>query len=169
MGSSPHGEACPVPLTRAQGVARRDSAMALENTWQRPRVHGKFLYTGDEKFFIKGATYGAFPPNDGGHQFPSGAEVQKDFALMRQAGINTILTYTVPPFSLLEQAREHGIRVIINIPWMEYVCFLESSKTRREIRQAVRDGVASCKQHPAALIYCVGKEIPPAIVRWYGA
>src|SRR5262245_2984936 len=167
---SPASDSCLGLLADAGKPALRGSFVpGTSVNLSRPRVHGKFLYTGDEKFFIKGATYGAFPPNSEGHQFPSRAEVQKDFALMRQAGLNTILTYTIPPVSLLDQAREHGIRVIINIPWMEYVCFLESSKTRREIRQAVRDGVASCRQHPAGMIYCVGKEIPPAIVRWYGA
>ncbi len=136
--------------------------------FQRPRVHGKFLYVGNKKFFIKGTTYGAFPPNREGYQFPERPEVAKDFALMREAGINTILTYTIPPLSLLDEAQKQGIRVIVNIPWMEYACFLESSQTRREIRQQVRDGVASCGRHPAAMIFCVAKEIPPAIVRWYG-
>jgi glycosyltransferase involved in cell wall biosynthesis len=137
--------------------------------WSRPRAHGKFLYVGEEKFFIKGTTYGAFPPNDEGFQFPTRADVAKDFTLMKQAGINTILTYTIPPLSLLDQAEEHGIRVIVNIPWMEYECFLESSVTRREIRKEVKDGVAFCRRHPAVMIYAVAKEIPPAIVRWYGA
>ena len=86
----------------------------------RPRTLGKFLYVGDEKFFIRGATYGAFPPNSQGHQFPEPAEAAHDFRLMREAGLNTILTYTVPPVSLLDQAQEHGIRAIVTIPWMEY-------------------------------------------------
>jgi glycosyltransferase involved in cell wall biosynthesis len=137
--------------------------------WSRPRVHGKFLYVGNEKFFIKGTTYGAFPPNSEDYQFPERPEVAKDFALMKQIGINTILTYTIPPLSLLDQAQEHGIRAIVNIPWMEYGCFLESSQTRREIREEVEDSVASCRRHPAVMIYAVAKEIPPAIVRWYGS
>ena len=87
---------------------------------------------------------------------------------MKDAGINTILTYTIPPLSLLDRAQEQGIRVVVTIPWMEYACFLESPQTRREIRQEIKDGVASCRRHPAAMIYCVGKEIPPAIVRWHG-
>ena len=60
-------------------------------------ARGKFLYLGDEKFFIRGATYGAFPPNADGDQFPEPAEAIRDLVLMREAGINTILTYTVPP------------------------------------------------------------------------
>ena len=135
----------------------------------RPIVKAKFLYLGDEKFWIKGTAYGAFAPNRSGHQFPEPGMVDVDFTLMRGAGINTILTYTVPPISLLDQAQSHGLRAIITIPWMEYACFLESTATRRNIRRQVREAVASCRRHPAAMMFCVGKEIPPAIVRWHGS
>src|SRR5215472_6404741 len=135
----------------------------------RPRVEGKFLHVGEEKFWVKGVTYGAFPPNRQGHQFPESPDVAKDFGLMREAGINAVLTYTVPPLSLLDQAEEHDIRVIVNTPWMEYACFLEGRRSQREVREDVRRGVAACQRHPAVLMYGVAKEIPPAIVRWHGA
>jgi O-antigen biosynthesis protein len=134
----------------------------------RPRPLGKFLHIGGEKFFVRGVTYGSFPPNSRGDQFPEPPEVAADFARMRAAGINTFLTYTVPPISLLDQAAEHGLRAIVTIPWMEYACFLEQRSTRHEILRTVRRGVASCQRHPSVLMYCVGKEIPPAIVRWHG-
>ncbi len=138
-----------------------------ESASLRPRVEGKFLCLGNEKFFVRGVTYGAYPPNRRGHQFPEPAEVVKDFVLMQKAGINTVLTYTVPPLSLLDQAQERGIKVIVTIPWMEYVSFLDQPGLRKEIRAQVKDGVASCRRHPAVLMYCVGKEIPPEIVRWH--
>ena len=134
----------------------------------RPRVEGKFLHLGSEKFFVKGATYGAFPPNGEGHQFPEPATVARDFALMRYAGLNAILTYTVPPRWLLDLAQERGLRVIVTTPWMEYRCFLEQREFRERARREVREGVAACRSHPAVLMYCVGKEIPPGIVRWHG-
>jgi GT2 family glycosyltransferase len=138
-------------------------------TDERPRALGKFLYVGDRKFFVRGTTYGAFPPNSRGDQFPEPSEVAADFALMQACGINTILTYTVPPLSLLDQAEAHGIRAVVTLPWMEYACFLERRSARKDILDTVRRGVAACKRHPAVLMYCVGKEIPPAIVRWHGA
>ena len=141
---------------------------ASVGTGLRPQVKGKFIFLGGEKFYVRGVTYGAFPPNSEGHQFPEPAAVAQDFALMRAAGINTILTYTVPQISLLDQAQDFGIRVIVVVPWMEYVCFLENSRIRREIMREVKEGVASCQRHPAVLMYCCGKEIPPPIVRWYG-
>jgi len=136
---------------------------------QRPRVDGKFLVVGAEKFFVKGVTYGSFPPNTMGDQFPEADQVAADFALMRRvAGINTILTYTVPPITLLDQAEEFGLRVIVVVPWMEYVCFLEEKAARKQVISELRNGIASCCCHPAVLMYCVGKEIPPDIVRWHG-
>src|SRR5689334_22844226 len=135
----------------------------------RPKVKGKFLYVNGEKFYVKGTTYGAFPPNREGDQFPEHAERAVDFELMRGAGINAILTYTVPPVSMLDQAQEHGIRVIVNIPWQAYVCFLEEPGVRRNVRNEVEAAVESCRRHPAVLMYCVAKELPPPIVRWHGA
>ena len=135
---------------------------------QRPRAEGKFLFTGDEKFFVKGVTYGAFPPNSEGHQFPEMRETAKDFTLMRKAGINTILTYTVPPVSFLDLAQEHGLRVIINIPWMGHVCFLEHPSDKKKVRQEIKTAVSSCRRHPAVLMYAVAKELPPQIIRWHG-
>ncbi|HZO30392.1 MAG TPA: glycosyltransferase [Chloroflexota bacterium] len=136
------------------------------DAFRRPRVEGKFLFLGEDKFFVRGVTYGAFAPNSRGDQFPEPPQVARDFALMREAGLNSFLTYTVPPVSLLDQAEEYGLRAIVTVPWMEYACFLEDADTRRQIRREVRQGVASCRQHPAVLMYCVGKEIPPPIVRW---
>jgi GT2 family glycosyltransferase len=135
----------------------------------RPRVEGKFLHVGEERFFVKGTTYGAFPPNSLGDQFPEPPEITRDFQMMRRAGINAVLTYTPPPRYLLDEAAANGLRIIVNIPWQTYVCFLEDRATRRGIREQVRATVADSASHPAILMYCVAKEIPPPIVRWQGA
>src|SRR6516162_9849147 len=87
----------------------------------RVRAEGKFLWMGDEKLWVRGVAYGAFPPNSQGHQYPELPDVAKDFSQMREAGVNAILVYTVPPISLLDQAQEHGIGVIVTIQWMEYM------------------------------------------------
>jgi glycosyltransferase involved in cell wall biosynthesis len=150
---------------RSAPVARKRSPARL----RRPKALGKFLFLDREKFFVKGVTYGAFAPNSQGHQFPEGPQVEEDFQLMREAGINSILTYTVPDISLLDQAQEHGLRVIVNIPWMGHVCFLEEKDYREKVRRQVRDAVRSLRRHPAVLMHCVAKELPPQIVRWHGA
>jgi len=135
----------------------------------RPRAESKFLYVGKDKFFVRGTTYGAFPPNTSGDQFPELSEIARDFDMMRRAGVNAVLTYTPPPPYLLDEAAAHGLRIIVNIPWQTHVCFLEDLATRRAIREQVRATVAETASHPAILMYCVAKEIPPPIVRWQGA
>jgi len=82
----------PTPTAGANGI------------FERPRPHEKFLYVGNRKFYVRGTTYGAFPFNREGDQFPEPGDTARDFALMREAGINTILTYTVPPRWLLDAA-----------------------------------------------------------------
>ena len=47
------------------------------------RVHGKFFFAGDAKYFVKGVTYGPFGPGSHGAQFPEMETVKRDFALMR--------------------------------------------------------------------------------------
>jgi beta-galactosidase/beta-glucuronidase len=137
--------------------------------FSRPKALGKFLFLDGKKFFVKGVTYGAFAPNSQGLQFPERPQIEQDFQLMREAGINSILTYTVPALSLLDLAQEHEIRVIVNIPWMGHVCFLEERGYRKQVRQKVREAVRSLGRHPAILMHCVAKELPPQIVRWHGA
>ena len=49
---------------------------------QRIFVNGKFLQAGNQRFLVKGVTYGTFAPDDRGRQFPPLAEVRRDFAAM---------------------------------------------------------------------------------------
>ncbi|MDQ3090907.1 MAG: hypothetical protein M3R46_04435, partial [Actinomycetota bacterium] len=62
-------------------------------------------------------TYGTFPPDETGVQFPGRATVAHDFATMARSGINAVRTYTVPSRSLLDLAADHGLLVLIGVPW----------------------------------------------------
>ena len=133
------------------------------------RVHGKFFFCGEEKHFVKGVTYGPFGQASHGAQFPERATVDRDFALMREAGVNTVRVFTAPPLWLLDAAREAGLRVLVGLPWSQHVMFLDDARIRAEIRGAVGEAVRACRQHPAIFAYLVGNEIPPDVVRWHGA
>ncbi|WP_229743948.1 glycosyltransferase [Aliidongia dinghuensis] len=139
-------------------------AAALE----RVRVEGKFFFTGDAKFFLKGVTYGPFPVGADGTQFPPAERVRQDMALMAEAGVNTLRVFTVPPVWLLDIAAEHGLRVLAGIPWSQHITFLDSEATKAEIRRMVMAGVRSLGRHPALLAYMIGNEIPPDMIRWHG-
>ncbi len=144
--------------------------MPARTATERPiRVRGKFFFAGENKHFIKGVTYGPFPVGSHGAQFPDRAIVEKDFTLMRAAGVNTVRVFTVPPLWLLDAAEEAGVKVLAGLPWPQHVTFLDNPAIQGEIRAAVLDGVRSCGRHPAIFAYLVGNEIPPDVIRWHGA
>jgi GT2 family glycosyltransferase len=134
----------------------------------RPCARGKFLFAGGEKLYVRGVTYGTFRPDANGHEFPAPDVVERDFALMAANGLNAVRTYTVPPRSLLDAARDHGLRVMVGLPVERSVAFLDYRKCARSIEALVRDGVRACAGHPAVLCYTIGNEIPAPLVRWHG-
>ncbi len=105
------------------------------------RVQGKFFFVGERKHFIKGVTYGPFPKASHGAPFPEPATVDTDFALMTEAGINTVRVFTVPPGWLLDAAHRSGIKLLIGLPWAQHIAFLDSAAIQQQIREAVIAGV----------------------------
>jgi O-antigen biosynthesis protein len=133
-----------------------------------PRVAGKFLYRVGEKFWVKGVTYGTFRPDATGDGYHDRRRVERDFADIASAGLNTVRTYTVPPRWLLDVAEQHGLLVMVGVPWEQHVAFLDDPMRALSIEVRVRAGVRSCRGHPAVLCYAIGNEIPAPIVRWHG-
>src|SRR5437016_14462821 len=70
----------------------------------RVKASAKFFYRGTQKFWMRGVTYGTFEPCDGSN-YPAPERVAQDFALMREAGINTVRVYIAPPQYLLDEAK----------------------------------------------------------------
>jgi O-antigen biosynthesis protein len=134
----------------------------------RPRVEGKFIAVNNEKFYIRGVTYGTFRPDEQGAEY-SQNKVKRDFQQIAANGFNSIRTYTVPPRWLLDAARDEGLYVMVGLPWEQHVTFLDDEGRVKSIKERVRFGVHSCAGHPAVLCYTIGNEIPSSIVRWYGA
>lgn len=155
-------------------MGRGTSAAALverrvvtEERGNHPRAGGKFLLRGEEKFFLRGVSYGPFAQGSHGAQFPERDIVRRDFALMRDLGANCFRTFTPPPEWLLDLAEEHDLGVLVGLPWTEHVCFLDEPEVMQDIRKQVMASVESCRQHPAVFAYLIGNEIPPDIVRWH--
>ena len=134
----------------------------------RPQARGKFLFVGEEKLYVRGVTYGPFPPGQDGAEYPNPVRVAQDFEAMAAIGINTIRTYNVPPRWFLDAAQRANLRVMVGLPWEQHVAFLDDSRTARAIEARVREAVRKCAGHPAVLCYAVGNEIPAGIVRWLG-
>ncbi|MFL2433872.1 MAG: glycosyltransferase [Vicinamibacterales bacterium] len=133
------------------------------------RVDGKFLKNEGRRFRIKGVSYGTFAPDSNGCQFPILARVREDFQAMTRVGINTVRTYTVPRLDFLDEAATAGLSVIVGIPWMQHVAFLDDRARTQSIRHEIVNDVSTIAEHPATLLVALGNEIPPGVVRWHGA
>jgi GT2 family glycosyltransferase/sugar lactone lactonase YvrE len=129
---------------------------------------GKFVEVDGRRFLIKGVAYGTFEPDADGSQFPPIQQVARDFALMAESGFNTVRTYTVPTGDLLDEAARHGLKVMAGVPWTQHVAFLDDAALVRQIRRNTVASVKALASHPAALLFALGNEIPPAVVRWHG-
>ncbi len=132
------------------------------------RVRGKFFFAGEEKFFVRGVTYGPFAMGSDGTQFPEPDLAARDFELMAEMGVNTVRVFTVPPLWLLDLADDRGLKLLVGIPWSQHVTFLDSPDIEKEIERTIVDTVKSMNRHPAVFAYLIGNEIPPDMVRWHG-
>jgi GT2 family glycosyltransferase len=131
-------------------------------------VRGKFLFSGMRKLAVRGVTYGPFAPDARTGEGFRPDTVRRDFAQMAERAVNAVRLYDVPPGWLLDAAAEHGLRVMIGLPWEQHVAFLDDRDRGRAIERRVRAGARACAGHPAVLCYAVGNEIPASIVRWHG-
>lgn len=138
------------------------------NAGLRTQVSGKFLLVDNEKFYVRGVTYGTFRPDGQGNNFPPPQIIEQDFALMSEFNINSVRTYTVPPLYILDLAQKYNLKVLVGMPWEQHITFLDDERRVKEIHSQIYAAVDSCKNHPAILAYSIGNEIPAPIVRWYG-
>src|SRR5262249_50256120 len=134
----------------------------------RIATDGKFLRLGEDRFLVKGVTYGTFAPDAEGYQFPTRAQTADDFRMMAELGINTVRTYTAPRRDLLDEAATNGLRVMVGLPWSQHVAFLDDRSLKRQIRRELIARVTQLGDHSAVLAYALGNEIPPGVVRWHG-
>jgi cellulose synthase/poly-beta-1,6-N-acetylglucosamine synthase-like glycosyltransferase len=134
----------------------------------RPRAKGKFLFVGDQKFYVRGVTYGPFRPEPDGSEYHTPGLVERDFAQMQRHGVNALRTYTLPPRWLLDLASQFDLRVLVGLSWEQHITFLRDRGRALNIERRIRAGVNNCAGHPAVLGYAIGNEIPSPLVRWYG-
>lgn len=132
------------------------------------KVRAKFFFDGEEKFFLKGVTYGPFAPDANGDHFGPPEGFARDAEKIVESGFNLLRIYYVPPKWFLDRCAEAGLRVLITLPWAEHVAFLQEGKVRREIVRSVREGTGRFAGHPGVFGYLVGNEIPSSMVRWLG-
>src|SRR5262245_37767475 len=135
----------------------------------RVKLDGKYFARDGRRFRAHGVTYGPFEPGPDGHQFPSLERARQDFTAMRDAGVNAVRTYHVPPAWLFDLAGESGLHLFVDVPWRKHLCFLDDADARAEARAAVRAAAERGRGHQSLFAYSVGNEIPTDVIRWHGA
>lgn len=134
----------------------------------RIRTRGMFLLEGEEKFYVRGVSYGPFHPNRMGDFLPEKEAVERDFQIIRELGANTIRVYHVPPASFRDLAASYDLKLLVGVPWAQHIRFLDGREDRQEIRRRVREAAISMRGASNLLSILIGNEISPQIVRWYG-
>ena len=71
-----------------QVVERRSNEPLL--TMERPVVRGKFLYVGEEKFWVRGVSYGTFLVDEEGNEQLVPEVVERDFSRIAENGFNVV-------------------------------------------------------------------------------
>jgi O-antigen biosynthesis protein len=140
-----------------------------KSTFPRITAGGKFFRLAGEKFYVKGLSYGPFPPNDQGDCFGSLDETRRDFDLIRDLGANTLRVYQVPPAWFLDLAAVNNLRLLIDVPWNQQHCFLASTEARQQVLETIGQAARTVANHPAVFALSVANELPPDVVRWNGA
>ena len=74
----------------------------------------------------------------------------------------------MPHPRVLDLAQQHGLRIMVGVPWTDHVAFLDDRQLSRAIRRDVLAHVRALASHPAVLMLALGNEIPAAVVRWLG-
>jgi GT2 family glycosyltransferase len=132
-------------------------------------VRGKSLSVDGRAFYVRGISYGAFRPDADKNEYTDLQMIDRDFAQMRSAGINTVrIPHTTPPEALLDIAQRHGHRVIVGLSAEQYVGYLVDRTQAPDVERLIREKVSSVAGHPALLCYALGNEIRAPLVRWLG-
>src|SRR5258706_5197304 len=136
---------------------------------ERIRICGKLFSLGRRKWYAKGLIYGPFAPNSEGLPLPERPRLLSDLAHIRDLGGNCIRLYSPPPPLFLDDAVDHGLRVMIDVAWEKHRCFFEDWSSQQDALARVRKTARELGAHPAVFAISVGNEIPHDVVRFYGA
>src|SRR5438132_13293325 len=100
-------------------VAERRSKEPLL-AMERPVVRGKFLYVGEEKFWVRGVSYGTFLVDEEGNEQLVPEVVERDFSRIAESGFNVVRVHLCPPRWLPDTAQQKGLRVMFVLTWREH-------------------------------------------------
>ncbi|MCX5715103.1 MAG: hypothetical protein NT033_09990, partial [Candidatus Omnitrophica bacterium] len=120
-------------------------------------------YGKEKEYSIKGVCYQSIPVGSDWDYFNTASDPEKravyerDFALLADAGFNTIRTWTEVNQTLLDLAYRYKIKVCLGF-FVDYKSDLSNPAVRNEIKTRFTSYVTSFKNHPAVLFWMLGNE-----------
>jgi hypothetical protein len=120
-------------------------------------------------FRIRGVGYNVYASKLGREERT--AHYERDFRLMQQVGLNTVLGWEQSEFDevLLDKAHEFGLRVILPFqlpPQVELVNYSDDG-TRTNLLADIRAWARRFRDHPALLMYAPGNEVLTAMQSYF--
>jgi glycosyltransferase involved in cell wall biosynthesis len=136
-------------------------------------VDGKHLMLDAQPFRVRGVTFGSFVPRLDGELFPERSQVKADFAMIADAGMNCVRTYSVPPIDVIEAAEEHDLRLLVGMDYHDWRMEPEPSRAARarirdDARRTLDLALERCSGRTSILAVAVGNEVPADVVRVHG-
>src|SRR5438874_10884419 len=125
-----------------QVVDRRSTEPLL--SMERPVVKGKFLYVGEEKFWVRGVSYGTFLVDDEGNEQLAPEVVERDFSGIAEDGFNVVRVHLCPPRWRLDTAEKQGLRVLVGLSGGEHMSFIDKPGRSIDIEERWLRRVLSC-------------------------
>jgi glycosyltransferase involved in cell wall biosynthesis len=127
----------------------------------------------DKDFSVRGVTYGSFLPRADGQPFPATSVVERDFTSMRDHGLNTVRTYSLPPPDVVEAATELKLRLLVGLHYEDWRMTAPGKGARQSVLdaglRAADDALEAFQGRRDALLgIAVGNEVPSDVVRVHG-
>lgn len=141
----------------------------IRDASHRIRVDGFHFYRGDEKWLVKGVTYGPFQPSDETDHYPPCDVLDADFRNIADTGINVVRLYNLPPPRVRACAEKHDLYLLVDIPWPKHLDVYEDPALRSLCFDLLEKSVTVLKEWDCCLGIILGNEIPADVVRWRGA
>lgn len=133
---------------------------AIGETLPSIQIKNQKIYIDGKEFFIKGVSYAlSYPKTVHYSQIPQEV-LDKDFAMMKEAGINTIRTYEPIPEVVLNLAEKYNIMIIENVAYPGDWTDFSSQKDIMELKKTAIKNVMRHKDRKCILAWDIWNDAP---------
>lgn len=150
------------------------TAFASSDSSSKVTVSEGKIFVDGKPFFVKGMCYSPSYPGQGGgalvFKFLPEKIREKDFQMMKEAGVNTLRIYEPMFDEFYETAGKYGFRIIEPVLSPGSGTNVKSEKSLEEYKKTAIDHVRKMKKNPCILMWSLWNDAPfePSIVKKFG-